>query len=274
MTASHPVNSEVRFQFGQNWSDYSTLINDDKIAQAERRLTTLLGASAFADKTFLDIGCGSGLHSLAALRLGAKHVLAIDLDPKSVLTTQKVLDKFWNKNNFTVEQCSVFDLHATERREFDIVYSWGVLHHTGNMVGAIEKASDQVKANGLLALALYGKTRHCERWTKIKYWYINASPEQQAKAERWYVRLFGFYMLFRGKRLATHITNYNQKRGMDFYHDVRDWIGGYPYESISPDQLRQILIPRGFSIKKEKARRRSGLFGSGNDEYLFKKIET
>ncbi|VAW84571.1 hypothetical protein MNBD_GAMMA16-519 [hydrothermal vent metagenome] len=274
MTESHFVNSETRFQFGQNWLDYSVLIDDEKIAQAERRLIKLLGSGALENKTFLDIGCGSGLHSLAALRLGAKQVLAIDLDPKSVATTQAVLNKFWRQNNFTVEQCSVFDLHTTGKGKFDIVYSWGVLHHTGNMVKAIEQASDRVKANGLLALALYGKTRHCERWTKIKYWYINATSEQQAKAERWYVRLFGFYILLRGKRLATHIANYNQKRGMDFYYDVRDWIGGYPYESISPDQLRQILTPRSFSIKKENVRRRSGLFGSGNDEYLFIKVGT
>ena len=74
----------------------------------------------------------------------------------------------------------------------------------------------------------------------------------------------------RGKRLRTHIEQYaREKRGMDFHHDVRDWIGGYPYESIAPGELKQML--GGFDLVREKSRRRSGLFGSGNDEYLFRK---
>ena len=84
-----------------------------------------------------------------------------------------------------------------------------------------------------------------------------------------YIRLFGFYMLLRGKRLSTHIKNYEKKRGMNFYHDVRDWVGGYPYESISPAGLRAIVEPLGFTLVRSNVRRRSGLFGSGNDEYVF-----
>jgi len=263
--------SKDRFEFGKNWESYSQLIDEDRIAAAESRLASLLGMPDFSGRSFLDIGCGSGLHSLAALRLGASELLAIDLDPDSVGTTRAVLDRFWKKPNSSVRQLSVFDLDKDGIGNFDIVYSWGVLHHTGDMNRAIRTAAAHVKPGGLFAVALYGKTRYCGMWTKIKRWYVGASPEEQVRAERIYVRLYGLYLLLRGKRLSTHIANYNKKRGMDFYHDVRDWIGGYPYESISPRELVALLEPLGFELAKQNVRRRSGLFGSGNDEYLYRR---
>ena len=173
--------------------------------------------------------------------------------------------------NKTVRRVSVFDLEKERFGEFDIVYSWGVLHHTGDMNRAIETAAKRVKPGGLFAVALYGKTRYCEVWKRIKRWYVNASATEQARAERIYIRLFGFYLLLRGKRLSKHIAGYKHKRGMDFLHDVRDWIGGYPYESIAPRELARLLTPLGFDLIRQNVRKRSGLFGSGNDEYLFRR---
>lgn len=261
-----------RFEFGKNWESFSHLLDDERIFNAEARLRSFLGVADLSARRFLDIGCGSGLHSLAALRLGAVQVTAIDLDPDSVATTQAVLSKFWNGADWAVKRLSVFDLPDQTMAEFDVVYSWGVLHHTGDMQRAITTAAQRTAPGGLFAVALYGKTRYCGIWTRIKRWYVNATSEQRARAEKLYVRLFGFYLLLRGKRLSTHIANYNKrKRGMDFYHDVRDWIGGYPYESITPRELSDLLTPLGFELVKQNVRRRSGLFGSGNDEYLFRR---
>lgn len=260
-----------RFEFGKNWASYSHLIDDEKISRAQDRLAALLGTRDLSGRTFLDIGCGSGLHALAALRLGAAQVSAIDLDPNSVATAQAVLGRFWDGSNYSVRQLSVFDIDATHRGQFDIVYSWGVLHHTGDMQRALRIAAACVKPGGVFAVALYGKTRYCGIWMRIKRWYVNAPPAKQARAERWYVRLFGFYLLLRGKRLRTHIANYKNKRGMDFYHDVRDWVGGYPYESISPSEITALMQSEGLILDRKNVRRRSGLFGSGNDEYLFRR---
>jgi 2-polyprenyl-6-hydroxyphenyl methylase/3-demethylubiquinone-9 3-methyltransferase len=150
------------------------------------------------------------------------------------------------------------------------VYSWGVLHHTGDMNRAIRAAAGLVAPGGLLVLALYGKTRYCGTWTRIKRWYCQADEAGKRAAENWYVRLFGAYLLLRGKRLKDHVASYRNKRGMDFLHDVRDWLGGYPYESISPAELDAILAPLGFTALKRNVKRRSGLFGSGCDEYVYR----
>lgn len=259
-----------RFRFGENWRSYAELVDEPRIAEAAKRLASLLGTDDLKGRSFLDIGCGSGLHSLAALRLGAAKVLAVDLDPDSVAAARSVLERFAPAADIEVARRSVFDFDAHPHRRFDIVYSWGVLHHTGEMDRAIRIAAAQVAPGGLLALALYGKTRYCGMWKRIKRWYVQASPEKKAAAERLYIRLFGFYLLLRGKRLRDHIASYQKKRGMDFYHDVRDWVGGYPYESIAPHELRALLEPLGFAVVRQTVKRRSGLFGSGNDEYLFR----
>jgi len=263
--------AEERFEFGANWSSFAQLLDAERISSAERRLAALLRTQDLTGRRFLDIGCGSGLHSLAALRLGAREVVAIDLDPKSVATTREVLARFWRGSNVTVREQSVFDLEGRPHGEFDVVYSWGVLHHTGDMPRAIRIAARQAAPGGLLGLALYGKTRYCAAWKRIKRWYVHATPQQKARAEDWYVRLFGLYLLLRGKRLAAHIAGYQSKRGMDFRHDVRDWIGGFPYESISPAELAALLAPEGFEMIGQNVKRRSGLFGSGNDEYLLRR---
>lgn len=265
---------ELRFEFGKNWASFAATLDEAKIREAENRLASMLGADSLKGATFLDIGCGSGLHSLAALRMGAERVWAIDLDANSVGTAQAVLARWWPQQNYRIERKSVFELESALPEQFDIVYSWGVLHHTGEMVRAIRAACRAVKPGGRLAIALYGKTRYCGIWTRIKRWYVQATPEQKKRAEDWYVRLFGAYLLLRGKRLSSHIANYRKKRGMDFYHDVRDWIGGYPYESIRPRELHAIVKPLGFELERQTVKRRSGLFGSGNDEYVFRKTSS
>jgi 2-polyprenyl-6-hydroxyphenyl methylase/3-demethylubiquinone-9 3-methyltransferase len=272
---SHPSPSpdekEVRFEFGKNWQSYAQGIDEEKISEAVRRMRSLCDPLELSGKTFLDIGCGSGLHSLAAVRLGVTAVRSVDLDEHSVATTRAVLGRYSPGAGCLVEHRSVFDLTPERDGQYDVVYSWGVLHHTGAMNQAILQACRMVKPGGALVLALYGKTRWCGVWTRIKRWYVQADDEAKARAERWYVRLFGVYMLLRGKLLSTHIRNYQKKRGMDFYHDVKDWMGGYPYESILPTELDALVLPQGFRLVKAKVKRRSGLFGSGCDEFVYEK---
>src|SRR5262245_43707281 len=124
------------FAFGENWASYASLIDEDRVASAEQGLVRLLGAGGLAGKSFLDIGCGSGIHSLAALRLGAKSILATDLDPMSVATTQRTLSSHAAGAAWACREVSVFSLDPAREGTFDIVYSWGVLHHTGAMYDA------------------------------------------------------------------------------------------------------------------------------------------
>src|SRR6266446_6943680 len=118
---------EAHFAFGRNWAAYAEKITQAEIEEAMRGLSRLLGNERLDGKRFLDIGSGSGLHSLAALRLAAREVVAVDIDADSVATTRVVLERHTPGEDFRVVRASVFELDSISLGTFDVVYSWGVL---------------------------------------------------------------------------------------------------------------------------------------------------
>jgi SAM-dependent methyltransferase len=285
LKSSDLLSVETHFAFGKNWLDYASKIDWQRIAQAEDDLIRLNNGQRFDGKTFLDIGCGSGLHALAAIRLGAKSVLCIDIDPDSVAATNKTLAEFAKGTPTIVEVISVFDLDPVALGRFDIVYSWGVLHHTGDMYRAIACAAEMVAPGGDFIIALYKKTPFCGIWRGIKKAYSSAPPTTQRRMMALYLwikhgfwRLRNFELWFRGKPrldLKKHIAEYGTRRGMDYYNDAHDWLGGYPYESITPDQCFSFFTKLGFESVYSNIQpqsRLNGLFGSGCDEYAFRRI--
>ena len=270
--AADDTSLDAHFAFGRNWERYAELIDPARIARAEASILEFVAAEDVESSRFFDVGCGSGLFSLAALGLGAREVVAADVDPVSVSTTRKVLQAAGPDDRWTVLECSVFELDESELGAFDIVFSWGVLHHTGDMWRAIECATRFVRPGGLLFLALYRKTALCGLWRIEKRWFTHG-PEWYRALARWaYRSAFVAGLLATGRRPATFFGDYRHKRGMDWTHDMEDWLGGYPYESVRPDALEAFLTKHGFALLTSKVRPGGlGLFGSGCDEYLFRR---
>lgn len=265
---------ESHFAFGKNWLDYADKIDEPRIAQAMIDLQRLNNAARFDGKSFLDIGCGSGIHALAALRLGAASVTCVDIDPDSVEATTRTLKRFAPDSTVAVRVQSVFEMSPENCGQFDVVYSWGVLHHTGAMERAITNAATLVAPNGVLILALYRKTPFCGMWRHIKKWYTNTTPSRQQKFMNGYISLTHRLMLLRGVDVEAKIANYGQSRGMNYYNDVHDWLGGYPYESITPQDCFALMQKLGFDREYGNLKpvsKTMGIFGSGCDEYSFKK---
>jgi predicted RNA methylase len=270
--AENLLEVESHFSFGENWAQYAEKIDERRIEEAEKSLIRLVGRESIQGRTFLDIGCGSGLFSLAALRLGCPRLLAVDLDPNSVQTTRKTLERYAPAGaNWDCQRISVFDLDPAKVGTFDIVYSWGVLHHTGAMYKAIEKASGMVKPHGMLTLALYGKTPFCGLWRIEKRIYSRSPKWVQRAIEKVYSAVVAARLALKGERLKTRRETYFQQRGMDMYHDTRDWLGGYPYESISPQEAMTFMHKLGFEPIRSFVCPSIGLLGSGCDEYSFTK---
>ncbi len=268
---SHHTRQVKMFEFGKNWSSFSQTVSEEKIRHSETKLKSLVGD--LCGKTFLDIGCGSGLHTLAALRLGARSVLAIDVDQYSTNTAATLLNTHAESENYIIKTMSVFDLSPLEHGYFDVVYSWGVLHHTGDLPRALRSAAGMCIDGGLFAFSLYRRTWLDWFWKLEKRWYMSTSATNQKIARDYYIRAFKVACFLSRLSFQDYVASYEEKRGMDFYHDVHDWLGGYPYESISHEEVECIMRSLGFSMKVANVRSgikyRIGLFGSGCDEYVY-----
>jgi SAM-dependent methyltransferase len=269
------LDGKSHFPFGKNWASYATLVTPMHVDRAINGLRKLIGTD-LAGQRFVDIGCGSGVHALAALRLGATEVVAIDIDPDSVATTRKILESHAPGGPWQVLERSVFDLANASLGTFDIVYSWGVLHHTGSMYRALRCATELLSPGGEFVFALYRKTRLCWLWKIEKRWYVRASPRAQNLARAAYIGLYrAVYSVARLRSFRRHVADYSQRRGMDFAHDVHDWLGGWPYESISPAQTERFMTSLGLHQLRAFTRRGTGfgILGSGCDQYVYGKRE-
>jgi 2-polyprenyl-3-methyl-5-hydroxy-6-metoxy-1,4-benzoquinol methylase len=258
----------THFRFGENWAGYSELVDDRRIASARESVAALV--EDLHGKSFLDIGSGSGLFSVAALRLGASEVFATDIDPDSVATTRKLLSREGGK--WRAEQISVFDLPARVPERFDVVYSWGVLHHTGGMWRALDCAASMVKPGGTFAFALYERTPLCGAWRREKRLYRRLPAAAQKLCRGVYLAAWVAGMLVTGHNPWRYIRE-DHNRGMDLFHDVHDWMGGYPYESTTREQVHSFMTERGFeSVKFNPWRVRiAGALGTGCSEYVYRK---
>ena len=264
-----------RFQFGQNWSQFLSAIDEERIQLAESSLKEMLEVDSLAGKTFLDIGSGSGLFSLAARRLGAR-VHSFDFDPKSVFCTRELKKNYFHDDeSWKIQEASVLDKEFMKSLgQFDVVYSWGVLHHTGQLWPAIENAQERVAPGGKFFIALYNDTgSQSARWFWIKKTY-NGLPGALRTPFAVLVTIPGELKLMASsvltlnpRRYLDSWTTYRRNRGMTKWRDIIDWVGGYPYEVSKPDDVFNFCRARGFTLTKLKC----GNVGLGCNEFVFEK---
>ena len=269
------VEQGERFEFGKNWSRFLTVLDEERIVKAEESLREMLETENLAGKTFLDIGSGSGLFSLAARRLGAK-VFSFDFDTTSVACTRELRRRYFeNDADWQVEQGSALDKNYVESLgKFDVVYSWGVLHHTGAMWQALENAALPAKESGKLFIAIYNDTgSQAERWKWIKKTYCKLPgvlktpfavlailPEEAKNFARSVAAL-------KPQNYINSWTQYRSGRGMNRWYDIVDWVGGYPYEVATPDEIFEFYKAKNFRLTKMKC----GNVGLGCNEFVFEK---
>jgi SAM-dependent methyltransferase len=263
--------SEDRFKFGENWQQFvSGSFNEERLETSRQWMLDFLGYSTLDGKSFLDIGCGSGMHSLAAVRSGCRDLFSFDYDTDSVGCTEQLRKQAGEPAYWSVQRGSVLDeAFMTSLPQFDIVYSWGVLHHTGDQWRAIEQAQARVKPGGLLYIALYTSEMFprwkAPFWLRIKKFY-NSAPELVRTLLVWaYAFFHSVQMLMRGTNPFRYIRGYSRSRGMNYFVDIRDWLGGWPMEFSSVNDVVQFLCRQhSFVLTNLK-------FGEACTEYLFRR---
>jgi len=268
--AEHNEKEHERFRFGKNWQQFSRHITEERITEAEFSLQNMLGGGNLEGKSLLDIGSGSGLFSLAAARLGAQ-VTSFDYDHDSVACTAALQQQYFpDAKNWTVQQGSILDAAFIKTLgEFDIVYSWGVLHHTGSMWQALENTCHAVKQNGQLFIALYNDQGiRSKTWKAVKQLYCSSKAGRAAVVVTCIPALSAAAAVLditRGLSPLKRYRDYKQKnRGMTVYYDWIDWLGGYPFEVAKPEQIIAFYKERGLTLQTLKTTK-----GWGNNEFVF-----
>ena len=263
-----------RFRFGRNWTKFvKRNFSEERLQMAQKRFTDFAGRTSLADVDFLDIGCGSGLHSYAALRLGARRVFGFDYDPESVAATRAMQEHAGRPARWTVERGDVLDdAYIDKLGKWSFVYSWGVLHHTGSMWRAIANAQKTVAPNGYFYIALYSADADFqpskEFWLDVKQRYNRSNALERLWMVWWYVWRFSMQKdIRRLPEVVKHIVTYRFRRGMSYFADVRDWLGGWPMEYAPDQQVVDVLEGQhGFRLVNVTT-------GEACSEFLFQRTE-
>jgi 2-polyprenyl-3-methyl-5-hydroxy-6-metoxy-1,4-benzoquinol methylase len=279
MNANAIDSDRDRFGFGENWSRFAAELPPARIETAKASLTEMLGRDDLEGASFLDVGSGSGLFSLSAALIGAERVHSLDYDPDSVATTASLRSRFAPDARWEVEQASALDsAHMEALGTWDIVYSWGVLHHTGDMWTAMQNTCARVAPGGRLFISIYNDQGTTSRiWTAVKRLY-NRLP--QALRTPYAVLVMAPQELgilarktLRG-RPAEYFREWRSRgeydRGMSRWHDLIDWVGGYPFEVATPEEIIDFCMARGFRL--HKLRTVGG--GLGCNEFVFERAES
>jgi 2-polyprenyl-3-methyl-5-hydroxy-6-metoxy-1,4-benzoquinol methylase len=260
MSATAPSGvDDARFGFGANWASFAARMPPERIEAARTSLAEMLGRDSLAGNTFLDVGSGSGLFSLAAAQLGSDRVHSLDYDAQSVATTEGLRRSFAPDANWTAERGDALDpAYMAALGEWDVVYSWGVLHHTGALWDALALTIDRVRSGGTLFIAIYNDQGPKSRaWTLVKRIY-NRLPDPLRRAY-----LLAFMVPLELKQILVHLLRRQPReyirrwrsaayyeRGMSYWHDIVDWIGGYPFEVAAPEEVFDFCRERGFALRR------------------------
>jgi len=203
--------------------------------------------SRWKENRTLEVGCGTGTDLLQFLRAGAK-AQAIDLSSRSLDLARERL-RFAGFDDNRVIHGDAEHLPFPDNC-FDLVYSWGVLHHTPDTMRAFEEVHRVLRPGGEICIMLYHKWSLLSFLFYLRFGLLKGRPfrsideimaaHQESPGTKVYTKsqLMRFFSRFQDVRVQPILTPYDVQYGRDLYLPV--WI-----RRLIPDSLGYFLVVQG-----------------------------
>jgi 2-polyprenyl-6-hydroxyphenyl methylase/3-demethylubiquinone-9 3-methyltransferase len=143
------------------------------------------------------------------------------------------------------------------------------------MWDAIANSAGLVRPGGFLYMMLYRDARSASIWRAIKRRYVKSGTVLKFLMRNTFASALVAGLIIKGRNPRRVMREYGLKsRGMSWYVDVTDWVGGYPFEFTDAESVIAFLASRGFTLRNiypPISPPSMGLRGTGSYQYLFQR---
>ena len=151
---ANPCGAHVAKEFAFGSRDYFDAIEAYRYGVYSPWMKEKIGFDRYAGKRVLEVGCGTGTDLLQFARGGAQ-VTGVDLTPRSIEIARKRFEVYQLRGEFALGDAE--QLHFPDD-SFDVVYSFGVIHHTPDTERAIREIHRVLKPGGKAVVMVYHRS--------------------------------------------------------------------------------------------------------------------